>query len=552
MTYALLRIDPAERTIPMLLERQADALGERPCIEIGSVRLSYSEMRDAAAAAAGLLANEGVVEGDRVAVMAENCWETIALWAGCAWLGAILVPINAATRGAQLEHVLGNSRPRILAVDEELLAAVATVSALPDELEQVWTIESSQSDGSVLPAIGGLEPVPFPPLGQPVTAHDVRPGDTAAILYTSGTTGPSKGVCCPHAQFYWYGVKTSEVLGIQPDDVLYTCLPLFHINALTTFIQAVVNGAKVVYGPRFSASAFWGRLADSQATVTYLLGAMVAILAKTPPSETDSQHRVRVALAPATPTELHEVVRQRFGVRVVEGYAMTETNVVIGAPDGAGKPGYMGYQMPGFHVRVVDEADNPVPDGEPGELVMRADDPFAFSTGYWRMPEKTVEAWRNLWFHSGDRVIRDPDGCFRFLDRLKDAIRRRGENISAWEVEQVLQGHPDVATAAVIPVPSELGEDEVMACVVARDGARIEPLELVRYCEGRIAYFAIPRYIDLLAELPMTENGKVMKFVLRERGVTASSWDRDASGYTVSCAPGLASSPGSGRHVSES
>jgi crotonobetaine/carnitine-CoA ligase len=193
----------------------------------------------------------------------------------------------------------------------------------------------------------------------------------------------------------------------------------------------------------------------------------------------------------------------------------------------------MGRTLAGFEARVVDADDEEVPTGVPGELVLRADHPFAFATGYWRMAEATVAAWRNLWFHSGDRVVRDEDGYFRFLDRIHDAIRRRGENVSAWEVEQALLAHPAVEAAAVIPVPSELGEDDVMACVVARDGVQLDPLELVRFCEPSLAYFAIPRYIDVLDELPLTENGKVRKFVLRERGVTPTTWDRERAGIRL-------------------
>ena len=178
-----------------------------------------------------------------------------------------------------------------------------------------------------------------------------------------------------------------------------------------------------------------------------------------------------MALAPATPAELHELFLERFGIVLRDGFGMTETNAVIGARDGLQRPGTMGRAMPGYQVKIVDENDEEVPDGTAGELVMRADEAFAFATGYWRMPEQTIASWRNLWFHSGDRAVRDPDGSFRFLDRVKDAIRRRGENISAWEVEQVLQSHPDVAAAAVIPVPSELGEDDVMGVVVPRTGS---------------------------------------------------------------------------------
>ena len=188
----------------------------------------------------------------------------------------------------------------------------------------------------------------------------------------------------------------------------------------------------------------------------------------------------------------------------------------------------MGWLLPGFDARIVDEHDVELPAGEAGELLLRADEPFAFASGYFGMPEKTVDAWRNLWFHTGDRVVRDADGAFRFVDRIKDAIRRRGENISSFEVEQVLQSHAAVASVAVYPVRSELAEDEVMAALVLHGGQRIDPAELARFCETRLPYFAIPRYIELMDELPRTENGKVQKYKLRERGVTAATWERPA------------------------
>jgi crotonobetaine/carnitine-CoA ligase len=518
-------LEPPLRTIPELLERRANELGEQPLLSVNGMSVDYRTMRDLAAGYAGRLAVSGVRHGDRVAVLAENCFELLALWAGCAWLGAILVPINTASRGAQLEHVLANAVPKVLAAESDLLEHVAALEHVPEEVERLWII------GERGLRVHGLSPEPFPEPGTPLPRGTLKPGDTLAILYTSGTTGPSKGVCCPHAQFYWYAVNTAAMLGVREDDVLYTCLPLFHINALNTFVQALVHGARCVVGPRFSASQFWSVLAESGATVTYILGAMASILGKSAASAADTAHSVRVALAPATPAHLHDVFRQRFGVTLVDGYAMTETNVVIGPRDREQRPGYMGRLLAGFDARVVDEEDVEVRDGTPGELVMRADQPFAFATGYWRMPEQTLAAWRNLWFHSGDRVLRTADGYFLFIDRIKDAIRRRGENISAWEVEQVLQNHPDVTAVAVIPVPSELGEDEVMAWVIPRDGAEVDPLELIKYCEHRLAYFAIPRYVELIDGLPLTENGKVRKFVLRERGITATTWDREAAGY---------------------
>ena len=486
-------------------------------------------MHDAVARLAGALTAAGIGPGDRVAVMAENRLEVLDAWLACGWLGAVLVPVNTATRGPQLEHCITNSAPRAIALEPGFIDHLEVLGELPASVEHVWALDATERTTCL-----GLQVTPFPHGGEPITPHEVGPGDTVAILYTSGTTGPAKGVMCPHAQFYWWAHSTAALLdGIGEDDVLYTCLPLFHTNALNACMQALVHGAEFVVGPRFSASRFWDRIVAADATVTYLLGAMVSILAKTPASTSERGHRVRVALAPATPAHLHDLFRDRFGVALRDGFGMTETNAVIGARHGEQRPGTMGYVMPGYDARIVDANDEAVPDGTPGELVMRADEAFAFATGYWRMPEATIEAWRNLWFHSGDRAVRDPDGSFRFLDRMKDTIRRRGENISAWDVEQVLESHPDVSASAAIPVPSELGEDEVMAVIVLRPGAELDYTELIRFCEPRLAYFAVPRFLELVDELPLTPNGKVQKYLLRERGITDQTWDRESAGVRL-------------------
>ena len=502
-----------ERTVPALLERQAARFGERPLLSCGGERLSYAGTREAVARAAGGLHAAGIEPGDRVALMCPNGLELLLTWLACGWLGAIAVPLNTAARGAQLEHALASSAPRLLVVEESLVHAIEAVRA-PSSLEHRWIAGGRHTTG---------------PAAAP---HPARPGDTLSILYTSGTTGASKGVCCPHAQFFWWGVHTAEHLGVNERDTLFTVLPLFHTNALNTFFQALLTGARLHLGTRFSASRFWAEARDADATVTYLLGAMVQMLRKRPPSELDRAHRIRVALSPATPAEAVADFRSRFGVELVDGYGSTETNYVLAAPPGERRPGTMGRVVAGFEARVVDPEDADVQPGVPGELVLRHSEPFSFATGYHGLPGATVAAWRNLWFHTGDRVVRDHDGYFAFVDRLGDAIRRRGENISSWEVEQALLTHPAVETAAVVPVPSELGEDEVLAFVVARAGAALEPQELVLHLEPRLASFAVPRYVELVPELPLTENGKVRKVVLRERGLGAATWDREAPGLS--------------------
>ena len=517
-------VPPAQRTLPALLAQRAESSGDAPTLRVGAVARSASAMTERAARLAGAFAARGVRSGDRVALLSKNRIEVLDSFAACGWLGAVLVPINTSTRGPQLEHILGNAQPRVLAIERDLLERLDSVDNLPDALEQVWGLGDH-------PVSWRRRPItPFPEDGDAVAAAPVRPGDDLAVLYTSGTTGPSKGVRCPHGQFYWWGVNTGAALGLREGDVLYTCLPLFHTNALNAFLQALVNEACLVVGERFSASRFWEELVETGATVTYLLGTMVSILCSRAPSPAERAHRTRVALAPATAAQLWPICKERFGIEVVEAHGMTETNLVIGPRGGEQKPGLMGRVMPGFDARVVDDQDVEVPDGTPGELVVRADEPYAFTTGYWRMPESTVATFRNLWLHTGDRVVRDGDGWYLFVDRLKDAIRRRGENISSWEVEQVLVGHHGVAAAAVVPVPSELGEDEVMAFVVPSIDYKPTPVELVEHCQERLAYFAVPRYIEFVADLPVTSNGKVQKFELRARGVSHATWDRESEG----------------------
>ena len=519
---------PLDRTVPKLLARQAERYGDRRLVVIGGATLTYAETSAAAAARAGALAAAGIKAGDRVAIMCGNRAELLLTILGCAWLGAIAVPINTASRGAQLEHILGNCGARLLIVERELTGVLASLGRERLALEALWLV----GEGPVQD-FGYLKSMPFPPPAEPVPPHPVEPGDTFAILYTSGTTGLSKGVCCPQAQYFWWGVYTSRLLGVREGDVLMTTLPMFHTNALGSFFQALLNGATLIVEPRFSASGFIRSLAQQKATVTFVLGAMVPILLAQEPSQADRAHSVRVALAPAVPAHFHRRFTERFGIGLIDGYGSTETNCIMGAPLPEQRPGTMGRLLPGFAARVVDPHDNELLDGEAGELLLRADEPFAFATGYFGMPDKTVEAWRNLWFHTGDRVVREKDGFYRFIDRMKDAIRRRGENISSYEVEQVLASHPLVQNAAVFPVRSELAEDEVMAAVVLRGGAELTYAALLDYCQPRMPYFAVPRFLEFVEALPLTENGKVTKYRLRERGVTSATWDREQAGYKV-------------------
>jgi crotonobetaine/carnitine-CoA ligase len=487
-------------TIPALLTSAAEKFAGRPFLHADGVTRTYRQSADAAARTAAALAGRGVRPGDRVAVMSANRREFVDLFLGCAWLGAVLVPLNTGLRERGLRHALDMTEPVAVVAERQYTGLLAGCGERP------WLI--------------GAEPSPAE--AEPVPPAPVRPDDTAAILFTSGTTGPPRGVRCPHAQFGWWGANVGAALRLAPEDVLYTCLPLFHTNALNALMQAMIAGASLALGPRFSASRHWSRAGDAGATVVYLLGAMVPMLMAQPPGPHDRAHRVARALAPATPAHLWEPFRERFGVSLIDGFGSTETNYVIGTDVGDGEPGYMGTVRPGFSAEVVDDALDPLPDGVPGELVVRSHQPLAFSTGYVGEPVEPPGSWRR----TGDRVVRDPGGRYRFVDRIKDVIRRRGENISSHEVEEVVRAHPCVAEAAAFPVPSELAEDEVMVAVVLRAGGSLEPPGLIAHCERGLPPFAVPRYVEIVPDLPLTETGKVRKVALRERGVTPATWRR--------------------------
>jgi carnitine-CoA ligase len=515
---------PADRTLPAMLTRQAERFAQKRLVMAGGTTWTYADTYEAAARCAGTLRSAGIQPGDRVAIICSNRIEFLEIVLGCAWLGAIAVPINVASRGPQLQHILSNCAARLLVMEAAYTENLALLHPPELAIEAIWLIDATTDVH-----IGKVISTSMPRGSERLAAAAVRPGDLALILYTSGTTGPSKGVCCPQAQYFWWAVNTASLLQLRADDVLCTSLPVFHTNALNTFYQALLTGSSVCFEKRFSASRFFASLARHRATVTYLLGAMVPILLSRPHSSEEAAHTVRIALAPGVPAQFHEEFKRRTGIHLLDGWGSTETNFVLGTTVEHQKPGLMGPVFEGFQARVVDDQGQEVADDTAGELVVRADDPFAFATGYFRAPEKTVEAWRDLWFHTGDRVVRRSDGYFRFVDRLKDVIRRRGENISSFEVEQVLLSHSAVANAAAFPVRSPLAEDEVMAAVILHPGQHLTEAELIAFCEPRLPYFAIPRYLEFVRELPTTESGKVQKYKLRERGVTERTWDRETS-----------------------
>ena len=510
----------ASRTVPNLLVAAAKRFASNVAMTDGQRSITFQDLPSLASASAFKLRQLGVSKGDRIMVVAENSLELLELFLGAAWLGALFVPINPTSRSGQLHFLVESTEPKIIFIDESVHARWAATGEKDLEDFAPHVIQPTRLALADVPAIE-IDSV----------LRDSDPGSTLAILFTSGTTGKPKGVMCPNGQFIRWGEVVGEILKMAPGEVAQTTLPLFHTNALNALMQCFVHGATFYLSPRFSVSQFWKRIADSGATITYLLGAMVAMLVSAPPSELDRMHRLRIALAPGTPPKILEEFQRRFGVRLIEAHGMTETNAAIGPEGDSQRLGFMGKVLNGFAAKIVDFDGKQVPDGVPGQLLLSTSTPHAFASGYWRLPEESAKSTVDGWFYTGDRVVCE-DGWYRFVDRIKDVIRRRGENISAWEVEQALQTFDSVKSAAVVPVPSELGEDEVMAFIIPTSTCP-DPFVLLDECSKLLPHFAIPRYVEFVKEFPLTETGKVRKVELRERGVGVDTWDAEKVGYVA-------------------
>ena len=480
---------------------------------------------------ARLLGEAGVRPGDRVAIMTSNRVEFLWAFFGASHAGAISVPLNTSLRGPILEHMLRDSAPAVIVMETTFFEAVLPALSEVRSTARIFVVRA----GPPGIALDGHETLNLPArlegTGAPPVITD-RYGE-ACILYTSGTTGPSKGVLHSNNSIIAFGEHADWMFEYRCDDVLHNCLPLFHANALcVTLLPALRAGAKAVFGQRFSASGFWAEIRNEAGTTTSILGAMVPILWAAPVRDDDAENTVRAALCvPTPPADIYDAFGRRFGIRLVSQYGMTDTSSIIGTPPAVtGRPGYAGILHPDFECIVVDEHDEQVPDGVAGEGLIRPRKPDVMMRGYWKNPTVTLDTFRNLWFHSGDILVRDSDGWFRFVDRSKDAMRRFGENISSFEVESVVSMHPSVEEVAVYAVPSDLSEDEVMAAIVFRADAQADLKAIGRHCDENLPYFASPRFLVSVDELPKTQNEKVRKDVLRKTGITTRTLDRGHRG----------------------
>lgn len=533
-----------EWTLVHLVRRQAAEQGGRPFVRFEDGQAFTFRSLDAwTDELAGSLAALGVRAGDRVLGLVGNRAESIGMLFAAAKLGAVWVPVNTGLRGAFLQHQLHNAEPRVILVEDRLVPNLRDVVAGPVAPEAMVIIGDPATPTPT--CLGTARRLVFPelralraPAG--FTLVTPSPGDVAMIMYTSGTTGPSKGVLMPHGHCYLLGLGLAEATALTSADRYFICMPLFHANALLMqLIGSFIAGAEVVVTERFRATSWLEEVRAAEATVTNGLGVIPEFIFRQPPTDRDRDHRLRLMMAIPIAEEWGPAFEKRFGVPFMQGFGMTECNIVAYTrPGDALVPGCAGYPLAEwFEVGIVDPGtDAPLPPDQVGEIVVRPKVPGCVMAGYFRMPDKTIEAWRNLWFHTGDAGRFDDLGRLHYVDRLKDCIRRRGENISSFEIEQVLNAHPAVAESAVvgIRVAGAGGEDEVKACVVPAAGATLDPVELLDWCTPRMPYFAVPRFVEVVAgELAKTPTGKLQKTALREAGVTSATWDRDSIGYVV-------------------
>lgn len=526
--------DPDRWVLPAVLAEQAARCPEACWIETtGGETLSFGQAAADADRVAGFFAGLGVGPGDHVAVMLPNGLDIVRAWLGLGRLGAVAVLLNTELSGAFLRHPLQNCGAATAVVDATLLPAFEAAAQGVPALCRVLVA------GPADPAGAGPADAPVARLAwegwrdaPPWDGPAPRPQDIACVMYTSGTSGPAKGVLMPHAHCYLYGRGTIDSVALNADDRYYIVLPLFHANGLLMQLGAtLIAGCATIVRPRFSASAWLDDVRRHRATVTNCLGALAAFVVAQPPSPLDRDHALRVVCNAPNAPEHDAAFRERFGVPdVTSGFGMTEVNIPVWGRLGERAPGEAGRVYARyFEVVVADPAtDRPVPAGELGEILVRPRVPFGFMAGYHGMPQQTVEAWRNLWFHTGDAATMTADGRVTFVDRIKDCIRRRGENISATEVEAVIAPLRGVAEVAAFAVPSDIpgGEDEVMLAVVPQPGAALTEAQVLEHADRELPRFARPRYVALVDALPRTSTGKVQRAALRRAG-SAGAWDRE-------------------------
>jgi carnitine-CoA ligase len=515
----------AQGPVEQLIRQRVAEHPEATWLKWADTEIAWRDVLSNAQRAANGLLELGVSPGERVAILMGNRPEFLWAHFGIGFIGGASVPVNISQRGPTLQHILRDSGATAVIIADDMRDALAAVAGDLAGLRHIVVVDGPAGNGADWDFDRLMSGADRPP-----EVELAEPAGSVGMMYTSGTTGPPKGVVA--AKYDTTPLLTLlRASGVRPGETMYTPLPLYHGNALlVSATGAMVLDAKLALAPRFSASRLWDDCRRYEAAEFNTLGGMISILLKQPPGPGDRDHQVRVVLSAGCPPDRWEEFQRRFGVRLIEWFGMVDSPGIL--LNDAGRVGSMGRSgVAGVEFRVVGEDDQPLGARQAGELVFRH--PAGPTTYYENLPEATERAYRGGWFHSGDLAEYDEDGFFYYRGRKKESIRRLGENISAWEVETVVNSHPAVLESAAHAVTSELGEDEVKIAVVAQPGEQPKPEEILDYCRGKMARYAIPRYVEFVPSLPKTETHRVQYAALKERGITPGTWDREESGYRV-------------------
>lgn len=524
-----------ERTIAAVLDKQVAALPDKIAIleAAGGAGVTYAQLQERAFRLSAGLAGMGVARQEPVLVMLDNHIDMVVTWAGIGVGAMIEVPVNTAYKGEMLRYVMDHSGATLAIVEAGYCDRIAEILDGVPELRTIIVRGEGGSGGAGGTLPDRIERRDFAELNvaEPVRPDPPHVSDISTIIYTSGTEGPSKGVLCPHG--HAFQTSASYTYQTYESDIVLVMLPLFHAGGLFAGIyNSLRGGATAVIQPAFTASGFWDEVRRFGCTQALLMGAMIDFLWRRPPEPDDADNPLRnVTVVPAMPY-INEFAR-RFDMNVTSSYGQSETGTITLTDPGEARPFLCGRPRSFIEMKIVDEDDVEVPRGVVGEFAVRSNEPWSMFRGYHRNPEATVHAWRNNWMHTGDAGYQEENGRFVFVDRKRDALRRRGENVSSMEVERYLLARDDIAAAAIIAVPSEHLEDDIKAVLILADGARFEPEDILRDMVDKLPYFMVPRYYEAVEHFPMTQTHKVQKVALRKVGITESTWDCEAAGLIV-------------------
>jgi carnitine-CoA ligase len=524
-----------EFTVPAVLDARAAEFADRTLMCIDGVDITFAQMRDRSNAAANVLLQLGVSRGDTVALFAGSTPEWVYFWLGAARIGAVSAAVNAANKGDYLRHALAVSRAKVVVTDTgERCLRVLEVAA---ELELVHTVltDEPHAAGRPGPAVRSTaELLASASTANPPAALGFTPSDTAALFFTSGTTGPSKAVATSWHYLFTAAATVAAAWDFADGEVIWSAMPLFHLSAVATILAPMLVGGTTVLASAFRPTQVWDDVRSSGAVGFVGAGAMVSMLWKLAAEPSDRGLGLRFISAAPIAVELHRAIEQRYDCRVVTMYGLTEAfPIAVKAVAEDGVPGTSGRPNADFDVAILNSGGHPVADGV-GEIACRGAAPEVMSQGY---VEASAGGLRvrphDEWFRTGDLGRLDADGNLTYVDRVKDAIRRRGENVSSVELETVVARYPGVAEAAAVGVPSELGEQDILVVLSVVPGAEFDPCGLLDYCAERMPYFCVPRFVRVVADLPRNIVGRVRKDLLRTEGTGLDSWDREAHGYVV-------------------